>query len=252
VAGCSAGRPSSVAQPAPIQAQPTIVPTPVYLQGRLAEQNAALRSFQGQGKLEYEGPDGKARSSSMVVVKAPDRVRIDFQSPFSLTYTVVTDGSRLVAYDRGEKVLYRGNPSLDNLGKYLRVPIDLEMLAALVRGLAPIPSGAGVGTVTEIRNGWLWQIPLPGGAQLRLFYDAAELKLRKATVQGTRGGDFSAYFSEYSPVDGVDVAHEIKADLPDGGRVELNYGMVWRDRVHADSAFRLEPPAGVRVVNMDE
>jgi hypothetical protein len=238
--------------PTPIESPTAAAPTPVNLQARLAAQNAALRSFQGQGRLEYEGPDGKARSSSMVVVKAPDKVRIDFRSPFSLTYTVVTDGAQLEAYDRGEKVLYRGRPTLLNLGRYTRVPVDPEILALLVRGLPPIPHGAGLGTVSEIRNGWVWRVPLPGGAQVSLLYDAAELKLRKATVKGSKGGDFSAYFGSYAPVDGVDAAHEIKAELPDGGRVQLTYGTIWRDRTHADNAFRVEPPAGVRVVNMDE
>ncbi len=222
------------------------------LRARLAALDAALASFQGQGSIEYDGPSGKLRSAHMVVVKAPDKLRIDFRSPFSLTYTVLSDGVTLVAYDRGEKVLYRGRPTSANLGRYARVPVDLQTLALLVRGVPPLPRDANAGTVTPVGGGWLWEAPMSGGGTLKVIFGADDLRPLATSVAGVRGADFTAYFEQYKNVGGVDVPHAIRADLPDGGRVQLSYAVVWRDRVHSDQAFHMEPPSGVNVVEMSE
>lgn len=230
----------------------TAAPTPVDLRARLAVLDRALGSFQGQGNIEYDGPGGKLRSAHMVVVKAPDKVRIDFRSPFSLTYTVLSDGVTLVAYDRGEKVLYRGKPTSSNLGRYARVPVDLQTLALLVRGLPPLPRDVNAGSVRGVQNGWLWQAPMSDGSQLAVVFAAADLRPLSASVTGAKGAGFTAYFEKYKDVGGVYVPHEIRAELPDGGRVELRYAMVWRDRAHSDQAFHMDPPGGVSVVEMNE
>jgi outer membrane biogenesis lipoprotein LolB len=237
------------ARPVPIEGGPK--PTPQELDESLRERDAAFASFQGQGRIDYNGPDGKVRSSNMVVVKAPDRVRIDFRSPFSLTYTVVSNGSELVAYDRGAKVLYRGAPTAENVGRYTRVRVDVAMLAALVRGLPPLSDPAGDGDVGRVPEGWRWERPLRRGGRLAIVFDPADLRPVSARLSGSRGADFSAYFEDYETVDGIAVAHRIRAELPNGGRVELSYGTIWRDREHTDAAFTLDAPAGVRVVNMD-
>jgi hypothetical protein len=227
------------------------MPTPVELDARLRERDQALASFQGQGRLEYQGPDGKLRSASMVVVKAPEKVRIDFRSPFSITYTVASNGAELFAYDRGEKVLYRGRPSPANFGRYTRVPVDLPMLAALLRGLPPMPAGAPQGNIGRVPEGWRWETPLDDGSRLAVVFDPAALVPVSAQLTGSRAGDFTAYFEQYEDVGGLQAPHRIRAELPNGGKVDLSYSVIWRDREHDDAAFRLDAPSGVRVVNMD-
>jgi hypothetical protein len=187
----------------------------------------------------------------MVVVKAPEKVRIDFRSPFSITYTVVSDGSELFAYDRGEKVLYRGRPSPRNFGRYTRVPVDLPMLASLLRGLPPMPEGVAHGTIGRVPEGWRWESPLHDGARLAIVFAPGDLRPVSAQLTGSRAGDFIAFFEDYEDVGGMMTPHRIRADLPNGGKVDLSYSVIWRDREHADAAFRLDAPSGVRVVNMD-
>lgn len=70
-------------------------------------------------------------------------------------------------------------------------------------------------------------------------------------MEDPTGRSLTARFSEYRSVGGVETAHQIEALLPDGGRVQLHYGVIWRDRQHGDNAFRLEPIAGVRVIELE-
>ena len=99
---------------------------------------------------------------------------------------------------------------------------------------------------------WLWEIPLEGGASLTLAFDRAGLQPLAATLVEPGGPGFRASFGRYEDVAGLATAHEIQAELLDGVRVQLTYEVIWRDRTHSDNAFRLEPIAGVREVDMDE
>ncbi len=148
--------------------------------------------------------------------------------------------------------MYRGLPTPYNIGRYTRVPVTLETLALLVRGMPPLPEGPAAGAVRGDSERWLWEMPLEDGAALTLAFDRNGLRPLEVTLVHPGGRRFSASFGEYADVGGLDAAHEIHADLPDGGRVQLTYGVIWRDRTHSDNAFRLEPIAGVRVVDMDE
>jgi len=249
VAGCASRRPPQPELPVPLDRP---APTPAELQAGLTARRSALASFQGQGKIDYEGPDGKLKSANMVVVKAPDKVRIDFRSPFSITYTVVTDGTDLVAYDRGEKTMYRGRPTPANLGRYTRVPADVEMLALLVRGLPPLPADTSQGRVTPVPGGWRLDLPLGRDGELAVTFGVDRLEPLEAMITGAGAARLHAFFGDYKDVDGADVAHSIRAEVPGGGHVRLSYGIIWRDRTHEDNAFRLEAPSGVRVVEMEE
>lgn len=213
----------------------------------------AVSTFRGQARLRYEGPDGKFKSSQMIVVEAPDRVRIDFMSPFGPTYTVAADGGSLLAYDRGEKVLYRGRSSVRNVAQYTRVPVSIEVLASLIRGLPPLIARSETARVTESDGGWRWSADLSGGGGLAIDFDASATRPRAAVVADRSGAEvMRVEFADYLDVDGAAVAHLISATLPSGEEVELKYSRIWRSIGFADGAFKIDAPSGVRVIEMNE
>ena len=248
-AGCGARRPA-VAEPAPARA---VAPTPAELETALQDRATALATFRGQAKLAYEGPDGDLKSSQMIVVEAPDRIRLDFMSPFGPTYTVASDGTELRAYDRGEKVLYKGAASVRNVQQYVRVAVSIEVLASLIRGLPPLVAESGPATVEAIDGGWRWRAAVNGGGTLSIDFDASATRPVAASVRGSElVGDLAVRFDEYADVDGVVVPHSVSAALPSGGHVELQYARIWRGLGLSDGAFRIDAPAGVRVVEMED
>ena len=191
-------------------------PTAHALLVEMREREAELATFRGQATLDYKGPDGASKSSQMIVVQAPDHVRIDFMSPFGPTYTVATDGRYLRAYDRGEKVLYVGIPTPANVQRYARVPLTAEVLAALIRGLPPFLARATNERFTP--SGF--EADLQGGGTILIELAADTLYPRRAHVLGTPLGDHvSVEFDQYEDVDGIPVAHRVHAELPDGATV---------------------------------
>jgi len=246
--GCAArSRPTAVA---PFRRETPPTAGELLLEMRTRE--GALEAFRGQATLDYKGPDGAVKSSQMIVVRAPDHVRIDFMSPFGPTYTVATDGRHLRAYDRGEKALYVGVPSVANVQRYTRVPLTVEALAALIRGLPPFLGRATGETLTLDAAGSVFEAQLEGGGSLRIELAPDTFYPRRARVLDTTlGDDVSVEFGEYVDVGGVPVAHSVHAALPDGGTVELEYARVWRAVRLTDTAFQIDAPDGVRVIGMD-
>ena len=188
----------------------------------------------------------------MILVKAPARVRIDVMSPFGPTYTVAVDGSHLHAYDRGEKVLYVGSATAANLQRYTRVALDASVLGSLIRGLPPLPLGeVKVGTVRPGTAGWTWQAELAGGGTIVVDLERESLRpVHAEMVAPAFGGKLSVDFDRYQDVDGVAVAHRVRARLVDGSAVDLQYSRIWREVGMDESAFTIAAPAGVRVLGM--
>ncbi len=259
-AGPSAPTPAGTSPKAP-SAQPLsklaagaigVKPSAESLAAETAERAAGLRAFRAQARLTYDGPESKFKSSQMIVVKAPNQVRIDIMGPFGPSYTVASDGSRLTAYDRGEKILYSGDASLDNVTRYTRVALDVPVLASLLRGLPP-QADLTRAVVVRSEQGWVLQVPLPGDRRMSIVYafehfDPVYVKLSEAIG----GRAVEAYFSDFHDVDGVRTPHEVEVVLADGGRANLVYEKIWRGVAISDGAFRIDPAKGVRYVDMDE
>lgn len=238
--------------PAPAHPVSTHTPTALELDLLLKERRAALARFRGQARLTYRSAEEKGRVSQMIAVEEPDHIRIDFMSPFGPTYTVAADGTTLVAYDRGEKVLYRGKPSSRNVFRYTRVAAGVDLLASLIRGLPPELPRLGEPTVQEEEDGWHWLAALRGGGLLTVIFQKGSLVPLSASITGSRRtGDLEARFAEYEDVSGVSTPHRVEAMLPGGGEVELKYSRIWRDVGLTDDAFTIDAPSGVRVVDMD-
>jgi hypothetical protein len=231
----------------------TDAPSAAELEATMRARAEAVATFRGQARLRYEGPDGKLKASQMIVVESPDKIRMDFMSPFGPTYTVAADGESLVAYDRGEKVLYRGRASARNVAEYIRVPVSVGILASLMRGLPPLIEQAGSTRVTALADGWRWVADLKTGGRLAVDFDASGTRPLSATVEGAgHASDMFARFDDYEDVDGAEIAHTISAKLPTGGQVELKYSRIWRSIGLTEGAFHIDAPSGVRVISMDE
>ena len=231
---------------------PLSAPSTERILSELRARESALADFRGQARLVYEGPQGSAKSSQMIVVESPDRVRIDVMSPFGPTYTVAAYGDRLRAYDRGEKILYVGSATPANLRRYTRVPLEVEVLALLIRGLPPLTSRVARGRVEAQGPVWVWAADVEDGGQLRVEFDRRNLRPLRASLTGASPGEsLFVEFEQYQDVDGVEVPHRIRARLADGGVVELEYSRIWRAVQLTATAFQIDPPSGVRVLGMD-
>jgi outer membrane lipoprotein-sorting protein len=249
IGGCASARPLIHDDVSPFLHR---APTVEEVHDSLRARELAVATFRGQARLEYRGAGGSGKSSQMVLVRAPNQVRIDVMNPFGPSYTVAADGGSLQAYDRGEKILYTGAATAANLETYSRVSLEIDVLARLIRALPPF-------SVDEVENpqvyrtvaGWGYRANFASGGSVSLELDRSRLRpLRAELVDPAINGNVLVEIAQYEAVDGIELAHRVHAQLADGSSVELVYSRIWRDVGLSDSAFRIPAPSGVRVVDM--
>ncbi len=228
------------------------LPTVTSLVSSTADRNAALAAFRGQARLTYEGPDGKFKSSQMIVVRAPNNMRIDIMGPFGPSYTVASDGRLLTAYDRGEKIVYTGAASDENVAKYTRVALSVTTLVALLRGLPPVPEYSEA-SVERASEGWTLALRLADGGTMETVYDFSTRAPKTVKLSGSHlGSRVEAVFDDFRNVAGLSTPHSVDVTIENGARATLRYDKIWRDVSISDNAFIIKAASGVRHVDMDE
>jgi hypothetical protein len=241
---------ATVRQPPP-EAGPE--PTAAELSARLAAQGESLATFRGQARLRLASGDDKFKSSQMITVRDPGGLRIDVMNPFGVSYSLATDGRRLSAFDHGEGVFYAGPSTAGSMAELVGVGVDPGQLTALLRGLVPRLDIDGDGEVRYDDGRWLWRRPLVDGGVLELGFAGPERRLVSLRLlDSPELGSVEAAFAEFKDVDGVAVAHQIDVRWRGSTELDLHYAKVWRDLLLSDAAFRIEPKAGARTVEVGQ
>lgn len=242
LAGCVLVRPATLAS----------LPSPAEFKGGLALRAAGLASVRAQVRAEIRGPSGRRRSAQMILAQAPNRIRIDVMSPFGPTHSLASDGTSLAVYDRAEAVVYRGIASAANIARFTGVPLEIPLLASLVRGMPPDLGGRWPGRVGTEGRFWSWTRVLPGGGDLVLLFDRGSLLVRKLRVLGDRRvPDLTVLFEDYRNAEGLRFPYRIEATVEGRGGVELVYERVWRGIVPGDNAFKIRAGPGVGSMDME-
>lgn len=250
LASCTVQQPRLPADAVPPEGP---APTIAALTQHIEDLDRSLPTFRAQARVRYEGPQEKFRSSQMIAVASPDRVRIDVMNPFGVSYTLTSDGSLMQAFDRRESRLYEGRASAANVARLAGVPIDMANLAALVRGLPPQLATRDKGQVFPGDRVWLWRRALSGGGKLDVAFEPETLNLQAVRVSGGPwSGQFDAAFSDYRDADGVPVARRMDVAFRDGAQLDLIYERVWPAVPLGDATFAINVPQSVERVKLDD
>ncbi len=234
-------------------------PSVERLAGELVVRRQALATFRGQARLEYQGvrENDRLKTTQMILAHAPRRLRIDVMNPFGVSYSFATDGERITAFDRGEETYYEGVANRVNFTRFTGVPIDLDVLMALVRGLPPLDGrgiGEGLGGEVEAdEDGWQWMRRMSDGGRMTTWFGGDFMDPKRFEIRDSAElGSFEVRFGRYHRVDGVRVAHEVRVAFADGSSLELDYSSVWRAEPSGLAVFQIKRPASARFVDVDK
>jgi hypothetical protein len=88
-------------------------------------------------------PRGKFRFSEVINAVRPRSVRLDSLGLFGRVFSILaTDGASLFFLSPGERRMYAGAPTPDNLARFLPFSLDVEDIVAVLLGGLPEPAGA--------------------------------------------------------------------------------------------------------------
>jgi hypothetical protein len=205
---------------------------------------------QGEARLRVEAPGQRGTASAFVAAERPDRLHIEVLDFFGNPAAVlVTSGGQLAIYDRRARTFYRGKATGANVARLVPLPLPPERLVALLLGAPPLigvpdPVLPGGGYVTLQLN------DPPRATVLRVGPRAV---IERVTYKGDPGvPDHEVRYRSFLDLTAGRLPTEVAITAESAGvRIEL----AWKEGdltapIEA-SLFRMEPPAGARVVDLD-
>jgi hypothetical protein len=238
----------------PVIEETPALPAAGELLGRLAADRRRVRALRTLADSQLDGPDGRFRSSEVLLVEPPARLRIEVVSTFGVTWILATDGETLDVYSRHEETVYRGTPARDLADRYLPVPLPLSDLTELLLGRPPPRAVATVEPVSWEPETGLMRVVLrlQGGGLQTLWFDGGSVLLRRVEERGW--GDALRYdlrINGHRQVGSLLVPSDLTILAPSSVQVRLAYA---NSDVNPDldpDLFRIPFVVGAREVRLD-
>lgn len=235
---------------------------PAALLEQVRAAQARVERVRGTARVRIDAPGASGTVTEFVAAEKPDRVHLETLDFFGNPAAVlVAAGGRFAFLDQREKVFYRGDATPENVSRLLPVLLPVEELVTILCGSAPLLAG----TPLEVQ---------PRGSALLLTIGRGALGQRvaigdEATVESSRvrrseqGPDgawretapaYDLELGRFRHRNGIRFPGEVHLDAASArARVDL----VWRDDPDVNDPldprlFHLEPPRGVRVVELSE
>ena len=221
---------------------------PAELLAQVKGAQGRVRSVRGEARVRVDGEGMKGSVRELVAAEKPDRLRVDtldfFGNPVA---QLATSGGRFTLYDARAKVVYRGAATPANLSRLVPLPLPADALVTILCGSAPLVDGRperaepGQGIV-------VLALAADGRTQRLEIGEHAAIERSERTGPGA----YDLRFEHFRSRPGGRLPNDLvlRSAAP---RVVLE--LHWSEvEVNADvepALFRIEPPRGVRVVDLD-
>ncbi len=220
----------------------------------LAQVQAAgvVTHAQGDARLRIDAPGAKGVVTAWVAVERPDRLHVEaldfFGNPAA---TLVSAGGRLVIYDARARTFYRGAATAANLARLVPLPLSPERLVAALCG-TPLLAGEPVGA--EPGRGYV-TLELRDGHRTTTLRVGPRAGILRATFRG--GGpelpDHEVRYGAFLELERGRFPAQVEvASSNPTVRVELGWKEPDLAGVPDPALFRMEPPSGARIVDLDQ
>jgi outer membrane lipoprotein-sorting protein len=210
------------------------VPEPQVLYAQVLEAHRVPETMSCDAKAFVEAPQNGGRYALHISVKRPRSLRIEALTPMGDPAAVlVADQGRFALLDLRNNVFYRGPATPENLSRLIPVPLTPDQLVAFLTGTVP---QAEPTASRRAGDGYLLSF---GGEEVTLGAD-----LRLAHVSQKPLWELSLDDDDDSS--GAQVPRHLHLEARDT-KVDLHTRNNDFGRAPPPQAFRLEPPAGMRV-----
>jgi outer membrane lipoprotein-sorting protein len=203
------------------------------LLARIEAQAGAFNSLSSLAKVRISHPERNINATQVLFVQKPDRFRAEVLSPFGNPLLMTAaNGRQLDAYIPSKGTFYRGAPDLENLQRFIPIPLRLT---DLVHILLYDPLMIDFQTRNAVLEGAGYRLDLladNGVRQALLFDDELQFQIEYDN------------FTESSPAFPL----SIEIDMPlNRTAVSLSFRDAEINPEIPENRFSLVPPDGVRV-----
>ncbi|WP_305041926.1 LolA family protein [Geoalkalibacter sp.] len=246
VAGLAACAP----RPAPLVPldEPTEALTRQLLAG-LEQTSQNFHSLEGFARVRIVHPEKRLGANQVLFIEKPDRLRSESLNPFGQPMlSAATDGETFSVYLPGEKSFYRGAATLQNVQRFVPIPLQVEDLVHIILYDPPLISYSRADLRSDPARGY--SLLLSSGADIRqeLLFDG-QLRLREVAYFRGDTLQLQIRYDKFSEARGAvfPLTTEMSMPVLDASAtvelrdIDLNTGI-------PIERFSLTPPSGVPVL----
>jgi hypothetical protein len=236
----------------PRRPPPDLSLDPAALLTQVETAGAAITRVQGEARLRVDAPGARGSMPAYVAAERPDRLHVEaldfFGNPAA---TLIAAGGRLGIYDAKAKTFYMGAATGPNVARLFPLPLSPERLVAILCG-TPVLEGGG--DAAEPGNGDV-ELTLREGPRTATLRVGPRAAIVRAAFRGGAPAlpDHDVVYGEFLELDRARFPGQVTITSPDPAvRVEL----AWKapevaGKPLAASLFKLDPPSGAKVVDLD-
>lgn len=240
---------SACVRPQEAPLPPSPLPEAAVLLGRLAELDGRFITLTAlaQARIDRDGRSRTVRQA--LLVRKPDRLRIDVLGPFSYPLMQIAAAGQLQVHLPGEGRFYAGEATAANLARFTGMPLRIEQLVSIL--LLELPRFHYNEANSAWRDGEI-VLSLEDGGQMRQeFVFAVGGELLRASYW--REGELfcEVRYGDYAGADGF--PRQIALRLP-ASRLEATLELTEVDTTRPldDARFILKPPAQSTILPFPE
>ncbi|MBW1739553.1 MAG: DUF4292 domain-containing protein [Deltaproteobacteria bacterium] len=220
----------------------------------LEQRKNNLKTFKGVGRFKIVR-GSKAGSSRMVWIGSqPQKLRIETLGPWGQpTMTFVINGASFFVHSRQDNRCFKGNASVDNLSRFISVPVSAQDLFDLLSGQAPIlPFHRAKIQALKGEGRWLLSLYKKWGRLIEKIWlrDDAKVIEQVEVFDGWGNLQYRIAFSEFQQVESICVPQRIVASEPQGVLWVLMVEKFWTQVSIPDGAYTLEVPEA-QMIDLD-
>ena len=242
--GCAARRPRP--------AGPATLPGAGELQAVLARRHEAVHSLRALAHVHYRAPEESNSSRDAVVVARPDRLRVEVLSLFGSVFVLAANEGRLTAYARQENTIYRGHASPENLWRYVRLTLPVNLLVDIILATPPPQPAKAAQVSFDAASGFIGlREELEDGVRVVWFSpEALPVGAQAQSLDGRT--QWRATFGRYEDQAGVALATLIVLEVPEWQRsLEIALEDIDLNPELDPAVFAVQTPPGSKVVDLD-
>jgi hypothetical protein len=222
--------------------------SPKELVRELSQKADRFQSLRSLAEVYYWTKEEKGGFPGVVLVRRPDRLRLETLSPMGAVLIVTADSKEVVGFHLRKGIFYRGRSSKKNLRRYIQVPLELRDLTSLLMGLPPMESR---GPWRQEGNSVRWL--LSGGRSEVVSFDPAmgdPIRWKRVNPEGRT--EISATFSGFhsTPAGKFPLRISLETEVPER-RFEIRYQEPELNPPLPSALFVQQRPVHVREVPLD-
>ncbi len=222
---------------------PSISRDPGDLIKSLDQRLVQFHSLRALASVTYWGKDGRQGFQEAVVVRRPDRLRLETLSPLGAILIVTADGQEVIGFHPREALFFRGKSSKENLLRYTQIPLELGELTLLLMGLPPV----------EIQGHWeekgntVYRDISEGGRDVVAFDPRLVVPIQWERFRAGGGIELKAIFSDFASTPAGPFPSKISVEAPaQQRRVEIRYQEPELNVILPSDLFVQEKPGNVK------